>query len=152
MTQRKLETAPVSERALIQRINRKLAVDGEKLHRSREGSARMKLGEWFIVEESTGITAYHCDLEDLGRELGVLQEWETLCADGTPEIVMIDDRLGYVRGNVMWLSKAASDALEYNRPLLNAEQREDLIALGLKCRDGIERTPDEQARLRFYCI
>jgi hypothetical protein len=67
----------VSERALIQRINRKLKHDGEQLRRARGAQTEYSVGAYFIVDVMRNfITAQHVDLEKLGRELEVLQGWE----------------------------------------------------------------------------
>ena len=71
------QTSDVSMRALIQRINRRLAKDGERLHRYRGGQWSTDLGEFYIVDEYRNfLVRGHVDLAALGRELGVLQEWE----------------------------------------------------------------------------
>ena len=68
---------PVSRRALIQRINRKLP-GHETLKTNRApGSNRRELGRYFIVDEyNNSITCQFVDLEKLGRELGVLRGYE----------------------------------------------------------------------------
>jgi len=75
--------AIVTERALFARIDRKLAKDGERLRRCKEDSrAFSELGALYIVNvNSNTITAKSCDLEKLGREIGVLSDWEVLEAD-----------------------------------------------------------------------
>ena len=71
---------PVTERALLGRINRKLAHDGQKLYRTRLGTrAEHEFGNYYIVDTFTSaVHAHHCDLADVGRELGVLKDWEAL--------------------------------------------------------------------------
>lgn len=70
--------APVSERALLARINRKLAKDGEKLLRCKQSSrAYAELGDYYIVDTGANvILSKNCDLECIGRESGVLAAWE----------------------------------------------------------------------------
>jgi hypothetical protein len=63
---------PVTTRALVQRINRKLsALDGgdprAEQVRAARGKARETLGEFYLL-----------DLDALGRKLGVLRAWERL--------------------------------------------------------------------------
>lgn len=67
----------VSERALIQRINRKLAPDLEQLKKNR--SPGNELGDYYVLDLNRNfVTAQNVDPEALGRELGVLAEWETV--------------------------------------------------------------------------
>ena len=78
----------VSERALCQRINRRLKQDGEKLCTARSESTKEQLGEYYVVETgravypktpmSSGVVYTDVDLVKLGRKLGVLQPWEDL--------------------------------------------------------------------------
>ena len=73
----KRTTVPISMRALIQRINRKLVADNETLKVSRGGRAEQDLGRYFIVDVSfNGVVRKNVDPEALGRELGVLHEYE----------------------------------------------------------------------------
>lgn len=69
---------PISEKALYQRINRKLRADGEVLKRAR-GNVETTLGEYYVVNfERNFVTQHHVDIAELGRELGVMNEWESL--------------------------------------------------------------------------
>ena len=70
---------PVSRRALIQRINRKLP-GHETLKTNRApGSTHRELGRYFIVNKyNNSITCQFVDLEKLGRELGVLRGYERM--------------------------------------------------------------------------
>jgi hypothetical protein len=70
----------VSERALVQRINRRLAEEGwERLIKARTGRARQQMGSWFIIDErSKLLVSKFIDLEKFGRELGVLGEYDRL--------------------------------------------------------------------------
>ncbi len=85
---------PVSRRALEQRINRKLAPDGEVLRRKRSDWCRYgrgwnAKGDYYLLDLNTNFLVDEgFDLEDLGRELGVLQAYETL--------VTADDEVGAV--------------------------------------------------------
>ena len=68
----------VSERALIERINRKLSPTGKVLKRARPRAAGF-VGQFFILDLTTSsASARHCDLEAVGRELGCLKAWERL--------------------------------------------------------------------------
>ncbi|HEY3549338.1 MAG TPA: hypothetical protein VGK17_24980 [Propionicimonas sp.] len=73
----------VTMRALVQRINRKLAKENQVLKAQRGAAARLDnpqgLGAYYIVDTHSGnVDAQHVDPEKLGRELGVLQTWERL--------------------------------------------------------------------------
>ncbi len=76
---KKVRLFPVSDRALRARINRKLAHDEQQLHSTQPGSrARAELGEFYVRTIGAGIWPDHVALEDYGRELGVLQDFEEL--------------------------------------------------------------------------
>ena len=75
MLARQRTTAPVSMRALIARINRKLADKGEVLKAARSERVASSVGLFFIVRRNA-ITAQHVDPEKLARELGLLSAWE----------------------------------------------------------------------------
>ena len=71
--------APVTERALVQRLNRRLAKDSQKLCASRSPAAESDLGKFYVVDTAGGsIAACLFDLDGLGRDLGALQPWEEL--------------------------------------------------------------------------
>jgi hypothetical protein len=70
-------TAPVSMRALIARINRKLAAEGEVLKAARSERAASSVGLFFIVRGNR-IASERVDPEALARKLGVLSAWEHL--------------------------------------------------------------------------
>jgi hypothetical protein len=71
--------APVSLRALVQRINRKLVHENEQLKATRGDRWRHEQGDYYIVDHSRRwIVAKHVDVEELGRELGVLAEFEAI--------------------------------------------------------------------------
>ncbi len=85
MAKAKLDKAPVSERALLQRINRRLAADNEVVKKSRPVYDQGRpvyssdLGEFFRINLLRNfLVEGNVDLEALGRELGVLREWESL--------------------------------------------------------------------------
>jgi hypothetical protein len=78
----------VSERALYQRINRKLQqqANPEILRAARSEKQAEELGEYYVVETGTageprtaissGVTYVHVNLEKFGRKLGTLKPWE----------------------------------------------------------------------------
>lgn len=72
------QRVPITEKALYQRINRKLRADGEVLKRAR-GRVETTLGEFYVLDIQRNFVAqHHVDLAELGRELGVMAEWESL--------------------------------------------------------------------------
>ena len=79
---------PVTERALVQRINRALAKQDRKLSKSRsfytsDGQGphyNDNLGAFYVVDTNRNMLAdSHVNIEGLGRSLEVLAEWEALC-------------------------------------------------------------------------
>lgn len=73
---RRKEKVYVTERALTQRINRKLRADNEVL-RSTRWWERSDLGRFYIVNTRINcIAGKDVDIEKLGHELGVLKPWE----------------------------------------------------------------------------
>ena len=76
MSVKKRVTAPVSMRALIQRINRKLRPDHQRLQCARPRAAS-SVGKYFITDFNRNwIVGQRVNPEALGRELGALAEWE----------------------------------------------------------------------------
>jgi hypothetical protein len=72
-------TAPVSQRALIQRINRVLAKDNQHLKAARGRYWRSSLGDYYIVDPTKNfMVETKVSLEALGRKLDCLQPWERL--------------------------------------------------------------------------
>lgn len=74
-------TVPVSERAVVQRINRKfLSEDGapaRELKKTRGARALLDLGDFYVLNTRRNfIDEHHVDPDDLGREMGVLAEYE----------------------------------------------------------------------------
>jgi hypothetical protein len=68
---------PVSMRALLQRINRRLAHDLEGVKKSRSARAQQELGDYYILDFNRNfIIAGHVDPEALGRDLEVLAPYE----------------------------------------------------------------------------
>lgn len=69
----------ITERALYQRINRKLEQDGEQLRTSRSPKWVDTTGRYFTVNVNrNSLECQHVDLEVFGRDLGVMQPWEKL--------------------------------------------------------------------------
>jgi hypothetical protein len=73
----RIAKAPVSVRAVIGRINRKLAKEKQTLHKARDGS---QIGPYFIVQDRTSSVIAHGinDIEQLARDKGALRAWEEL--------------------------------------------------------------------------
>jgi len=80
MPKNKVTKVSVSERALLGRINRRLAKDEEVLKKCRPDSRWYHdLGAYYGVGVRTNSICYqHIDLEEFGRELGVLRPFEAL--------------------------------------------------------------------------
>lgn len=71
----------VSECALIQRIKRKLAHEGDRFCVYRGGRWESDLGRYYVVNASNWLTARDIDLEAFAREIGVMHEAETLAPE-----------------------------------------------------------------------
>jgi hypothetical protein len=78
----------ITARALFQRINCRLKLDGEKLCTARSDSAKKQLGRFYVVQTgqhvrakravSSGVVYTDVDLEKLAQKLGAIQPWEEL--------------------------------------------------------------------------
>ncbi len=70
----------VTERALLARINRKLAKTDEVMKKCRaDTSAYNDFGDYYIISLTENIvSSTHVDLDALSRDLGVLQSYEVL--------------------------------------------------------------------------
>jgi hypothetical protein len=70
-------SVPITARALIQRLNRRLRHDNAKLCATRSNQDRPRQGDYYIVDLTiNGVVGWDVDPEALGRELGALQPWE----------------------------------------------------------------------------
>lgn len=70
---------PVSKRALFQRVNRTLKKQGKAIKTTRADRWREDLGDHYIIDMSRNvIVAGHIDLEEYGREIGALRDYEEL--------------------------------------------------------------------------
>jgi hypothetical protein len=80
--QKRAAKIPVSERALIARINRKLAQDdeGEELRKSRSEYMKREWGTYYIVNTRLNIIKGWklFDLEELAKEYDALKPYECL--------------------------------------------------------------------------
>ena len=72
----------VTEKAIIARVNRKLAANLERLRKPRTERARLDVGELCIFDmRQRFVTETHVDLSDLAMELGALNPGEIVDAD-----------------------------------------------------------------------
>jgi hypothetical protein len=77
MTTETRQRVAVSMKALMARINRKLAHEDEMLKATRGERYRHDLGDYYVIGIRVGgVNASHVDPEELGREIGVLKPWE----------------------------------------------------------------------------
>ena len=68
---------PVTMRALLQRINRALAQDDEVLKKTRGARAVQELGDYYVLDfNRNALVEKDVDPEELGRELGILEDYE----------------------------------------------------------------------------
>jgi hypothetical protein len=70
---------PVSETALLQRINR--ALQGKVLHRARGKHTARTLGLYYTLAPE-GVVDTNVDIEAYAREIGALRPFESLVKDG----------------------------------------------------------------------
>jgi hypothetical protein len=69
----------ITEQELVRRINRKLALNVEGLEKSSGGQSHNATGDNYIIEfNHDKIITTNVDLENLGKELGVLRDFEEL--------------------------------------------------------------------------
>jgi hypothetical protein len=75
----------ITERALVARLRRSLAQDGKALHKCRQDSKwHRDLGDWYCVDDRNNICGPAVDnLEELGRERGVLRPGEILATSAS---------------------------------------------------------------------
>jgi hypothetical protein len=67
------QTVGISERALLARVRRRLAAEGERLLWDRAGHFG-----YHIVNAGNAIIAQGCDVLELAKELGCIRPWEHL--------------------------------------------------------------------------
>jgi hypothetical protein len=74
---RYFSSTPVPMKALIRRVNRRLAKRGQKLITTRGERARAELGSYYLIDTDTsGLVLHHVNVEVLARELGALEPWQ----------------------------------------------------------------------------
>jgi hypothetical protein len=72
-----MDKVPVTPRALIQRINRKLQPEQRLTACRRSSRAWHELGDYYCIDVFRNvITHKHVDPETFGREIGALQSFE----------------------------------------------------------------------------
>jgi len=72
-------TVTVTKRAIMQRINRALAKQGELLRANRSSSYQHDLGHYYVIDlRLNAVVGKDVDLTELGKELGVLKDWESV--------------------------------------------------------------------------
>jgi len=70
---------PVTRRALLQRINRRLKEDQQVVKAARGDHAQQDVGEFYRLDYArNAVVEQHVDLEALGRKLKVLAPFERL--------------------------------------------------------------------------
>ena len=75
---------PVSMRALVARINRKLAADDMRLKIAKGKRMRQAVGDYYVINTRINAVMHHykdCNPADLARELGVLRGYEKVVAE-----------------------------------------------------------------------
>ncbi len=78
-SERKTFRIPVTERAALQRINRKLKGDYRQVRKTRTARDRGNLGEYFLLDTYRNfVVDTYVDLETMAKSLGVMGEWETV--------------------------------------------------------------------------
>jgi hypothetical protein len=69
--------AKLSERAVAQRVNRRLVKQDKRLARAR--STRELLAEWYVIDfANNSLPLRNVDLEELARQLGAIDATERL--------------------------------------------------------------------------
>jgi hypothetical protein len=75
----KPKKTPVTARAVIQRINRKLKPGLQALKIARTERAQLDCGAYFILDyRQNHLIEHDVDIEAKARELGVLHPWEAV--------------------------------------------------------------------------
>ena len=84
------EKKVVFENVLIQRINRKLSAHAEQLQKARSFQLETSVGHYFIIDlRRNSVKRQEIDLEQLGRELGVLADSEMAMFASTRSVLRI---------------------------------------------------------------
>lgn len=83
----KRKGVPVTERGVVQRINRKFQNDdhapARMLKKTKGARAVIEFGFFYVLDPRRNlIVDHHVDPESLARELGCLADWEYLDIEG----------------------------------------------------------------------
>jgi hypothetical protein len=77
MAKAKPSKVGVTTRAVIQRINRKLADQDEALKTARSERMRQQVGDYYVLDlRINGILHHDVDPAAMAREMGLLKAWE----------------------------------------------------------------------------
>ena len=69
----------INARALIARINRKLAPDQVLQSNGRSGRLTVEMGAHYVLDlKAKRVMQKHVDIATLGKKLGVMKPWEEL--------------------------------------------------------------------------
>jgi hypothetical protein len=70
----------ITFRSLLQRLNRRLAQDNEIIRSPRGRASRESMGDYYLLDTKlNGVVKLDlspAEIENMGRELGVLKAWE----------------------------------------------------------------------------
>ena len=73
------KTVPVTRRAVMQRVNRKLGQRNEALRAWRTSSQEYTAGDLYHLDfDANAVLDVNVDLEPFAREVGALQPWEEI--------------------------------------------------------------------------
>jgi hypothetical protein len=72
---------PVTMRALVQRINRKLRQSGQVMKATRGAAALRHAGAYYVIGDDARVRQLRVDPEALARKLGVLEPWERVTGE-----------------------------------------------------------------------
>lgn len=75
---RRSSKVPISVRALVKRLNRRLGEDGEQLRRARAGTRQAESVGAYYRTSNARVVDRDVDLIALGRRLGVLRDFEVV--------------------------------------------------------------------------
>ena len=69
----------ITQRELVRRINQKIAKNIEGVKKSGDGESQNEKDEYYTIEfDQNNIITTDVDIEKLGKELGVLKDFEKL--------------------------------------------------------------------------
>ena len=69
----------ITQRELVRRINQKIAKNIEGVKKSKDGETHNETDEYYTIEfDQNNIITTDVDIEKLGKELGVLKDFEKL--------------------------------------------------------------------------